>query len=311
MEFDYSRIKNTVDVEKLLNAVVVVIGTGGAADLIIGLVRSGIRKFKLLDIDTVTEANLCRQGFERADIGRPKVDAVADRLHRINPAVEVTTITRNFCEMTDEDVDREFGDADLFIFATDHFPAQARGNEVVLRLQKPALWLGMYAGGVGGEVVFWHPGIDACLRCLCEKRFAAHELAKANGQSLDPPSDGCTIFDIGFLDAMAGPLAIGLLTRGSENRYGRLIDALGDRNFIQTQIDPDWTINGHRIVREKLGVPDGCEEFFAWNTIVRSDPESGFKCCPDCERFRGDVVVPLFHGLPMRIRGKRPATQSK
>ena len=310
MEFDYSRIKRTADVMKLLTVIIVVIGTGGAADLIANLARCGVRKFKLVDIDTVTEANLCRQGFESADIGRSKVDAVADRLRRINAAVEVKTFTRDFCSMTDEEINQEFGDADLFMFSTDYFPAQARGNEVALRLQKPALWLGMYADGVGGEVVFWHPGIDACYRCLVEKRFLAHELAKANGQSLDPPSDGCTIFDIGFLDAIAGPLAIGLLTRGSDNRYGKLIDALGDRNFIQTQIDPDWTINGRRVVREKLGVPDECEEFFAWNTLARTDPESGFKVCPDCERFRGDTLVPLFHGLPTRIKGKRPTTQS-
>lgn len=310
MKFDYSRIQRTADVMRLLTALVVVIGTGGAADLIVGLRRTGVRRFKLLDKDTVTEANLCRQGFEQADIGRPKVEAVADRLRRLDPEVEVTTLTGDFCEMTDEDIDREFGDADLFIFATDYFPAQARGNEVALRLQKPALWLGMYAGGVGGEIAFWHPGIDACYRCLCEKRYVAHELAKVSGQSLDPASDGCTIFDIGFVDAMAGQLAIGLLTRGSDNRYGKLIDALGDRNFIQTQIDPDWTINGRHVIREKLGVPDACKEFFAWNTLARTDPESGFKVCPDCEQFRGDAAVPLFHGMPIRMRGKRPATQS-
>ncbi|MBM3970805.1 MAG: hypothetical protein FJ302_13255 [Planctomycetes bacterium] len=310
MKFDFSRIKRTVDVAKLRDATVVVIGNGGAVDLIANLGRSGVTKFKLLDKDIVTDANLCRQGFEQADIGRPKAEAVADRLRRINPEVEVTTLICDFCEMTDEDIDREFGDADLFIFATDHFPAQARGNQVALRLQKPALWLGMYADGVGGEVVFWHPGIDACYRCLVEKRFLAHELAKATGQSLDPPSDGCTIFDIGFLDAIAGPLAIGLLTRGSDSRYGKLIGALGDRNFIQTQIDPDWTINGRRVVREKLGVPDACKEFFAWNTIARTDPESGFKVCPDCEQFRGDAAVPFFHGMPIRMPGKRPATQN-
>ena len=45
---------------------------------------------------------------------------------------------------------------------------------------------------------------------------------------------------------------MGLLTRGSANRYGRLIAQLGDRNFLQVKIDPSWTWKGRDIIREQL-----------------------------------------------------------
>ena len=35
-------------------------------------------------------------------------------------------------------------------------------------------------------------------------------------------------------------IVLGLLTRGADNRYGKLIEQLGDRNFLQIKIDPAW-----------------------------------------------------------------------
>src|SRR5207249_2199483 len=95
-----------------------------------------------------------------------------------------------------------FGDADLLLLAADRFEAQARGNQAALLLGKPAVWVGLYRGGLAGEVIFWHPDLAACYRCLCEKRYAAHEAAGAGSSSLDPPSTGTTVFDVQFLDSI-------------------------------------------------------------------------------------------------------------
>jgi hypothetical protein len=122
-------------------------------------------------------------------------------------------------------------------------------------LNIPAVWIGLYAAGLGGEVIFWHPGIRACYRCLCARRYEAHQQAETSGASLDPTSHGATIFDVHLIDAIAGQIAIGLLTAGSDTRFGRLIDELGDRNFIQVQLDPHFQIGGREVIREMLSVP--------------------------------------------------------
>jgi len=289
---DLSRISGVIDVNRLQAAEVTVIGVGGSADLIAGLARCGVGRFNLIDHDRVALSNIARQGHDADEVGRLKVEAEAARIARINPAATVSCLPRSFLDLPDTDVDHYLGGTDLFVYATDRFEVQARGNAVALRLNRPALWIGLYPGGLAGEVIWWAAHIDACFRCLCGKRYKAHEAAAQEGLSLDPSSDGCTIFDVSLLDSVAGMLAIGLLTRGSDNRFGRLIDQLGDRNFIQVQLDPAWNLNGRSVVRDQLGVRPDCPTFFSWNAIARSDPDHGRPPCPDCQEYRGRKTNP-------------------
>ncbi len=298
-----SRISSSIDVKRLQQSHVAIVGLGALRDLVCNLGRSGVQRFSLFDFDQIEPLNVARQGHTADEIGLSKVEATAQELRRINPAVEVQTYPVDFTRLTCEKVDSILHDVDLLVLATDRFAAQARGNEIALRLGIPAVWIGLYAGGLGGEIIFWHPDIDACFRCLCDRRYEAHQKATASGTILDPPSDGVTIFDVQLVDSIAGQIAIGLLTRGSDTRYGRLIGELGDRNFIQIKIDPRFEIAGRDVIREKLGIAVDCETYFAWNTIVRSDPDQGRKFCLDCEKYRGRVFTrpdseTIFGGLP-------------
>lgn len=283
------RIASSVDIAKLAHSTVAVIGAGGSANLDCNLARTGVPSFQLFDFDVVSDSNIARQEHHPDQIGRLKVLAVADAIRRINPTARVEPHNRNFLELTDREADQLFRQTTLFIFAADDFAVAARGNELALRMNKPAMWIGLYPQGQAGEIVFWHPGVDACFRCLCHRRYEAHERAKGDGRRLDPTSEGCTIFDISLIDAIAGQIAVGLLTRGSPNRYGRIIDELGDRNFIQIQNDSQFAWNGRSLFREQLQIPAENDRFYSWNTIARRDPSP--QPCPDCERFRGHRFV--------------------
>ena len=57
------------------------------------VVRAGARSVKLVDNTIVTPGLLVRQGFEDADIGRFKSDALAERLKRIEPDLEAVVST--------------------------------------------------------------------------------------------------------------------------------------------------------------------------------------------------------------------------
>lgn len=288
---NYRRIDHAIDIESLSTKCVMQIGVGASVDYLRQLLRCGTRRFKLFDPDRVGPENLCRQGYEAADISRPKVEAAADSLRRIDPDVSVETFFRDCTQLADDELESIMSNVDLLVLATDSFKAQAFGNQIALRFGTPVVFIGVYEAGAGGEVIFWHRELLACMRCLCPSRFRAREVVPVVGESLDPPSDGTTILDVGITDSIAATVCLSLMTRGHGSRFGRMIDALGDRNFLQIKLDPDWLVNGRDIVREQLGVLPNCDTFFAWNTIARRDPDAGQLPCPDCERFRGHRFV--------------------
>lgn len=284
------RLQSVLAIERVLASEVAVIGAGGSAGLICDLTRCGVQRYVLADPDKLEPPNLARQGHFARDLGRFKVDAVADLVASINPSAAVNCLPLDFTTLSPDQIDAYFGGCDLLLLCTDRFKAQAFGNEVALRLHIPAIWVGLYRGGQAGEVIFWHQDLPACFRCICSARYHAHERAEAQNLRLDPPSDGADIFAIHFLDSIVGMIALGLLTRGANNRYGRLVDQLGDRNFLQVKIDPTWTLREHDVVREQLGISDDCDAYFAWNTIVRRDPDGGQPPCPDCQKYRGKTT---------------------
>lgn len=68
-----------------------IIGCGSVGSTVAELlVRLGVTDISLYDFDTVSAHNLANQMFNNDDIGRPKVEAVADMLCRINPEVKDT-----------------------------------------------------------------------------------------------------------------------------------------------------------------------------------------------------------------------------
>ena len=77
--------------EKLRNSKVAIFGIGGVGSFVTeGLVRSGVRKFVLVDYDTICESNINRQIHANyKTIGEYKVDVMKDRILEINPNVNV------------------------------------------------------------------------------------------------------------------------------------------------------------------------------------------------------------------------------
>lgn len=279
---DLSRIAPLLDVARLQRSCVTLVGNGGGAGLGRSLVRCGLGRMKLVDFDTVEAVNVCRQEHMPDHIGRLKVAALAEELRRINPAVRVECYARDLRSFSDSEVDHYLGDTDLFVFAVDNHPANARGNEIALRLRRPAVWSGVYPGGRAGEVAFWHTGLRSCYRCLTQARYRAHERGEAGaaGESAD-------VFAVQLIDSVTGMVALGLLTRGAGNVYGRLIERLGERNFLQLKVDPDYAWQGRDVFREQLRIPPDCDAYCSFVTVARRDPDAGEPPCPDCVRFLG------------------------
>jgi sulfur carrier protein ThiS adenylyltransferase len=103
--------------DRLRRATVGIAGCGGlGSQAAVSLVRAGIGRLILVDSDRVEAANLNRQHYVQADIGRPKVAALAAHLRAIHPGVRLDL---HPMVLTPGDVAEVFREADLLIEAFD------------------------------------------------------------------------------------------------------------------------------------------------------------------------------------------------
>ena len=275
---NFERIRPTIDIDRMQSSHVTMIG--GAFGLAADLVRCGLGSITLIDFDSVDSSNPARQDLFPADIGRLKIEATANELRRINPDLDIETLAVDFCSLTPEQIDEILGQTDLVIDGTDFFPVHARLNQEVIRLGKSAMWIGLYRHGRAGEIIHCVPGLTtACYRCICINRYQAFDQGRTS-----VPSTGGTILDLHLVDAIGGQIAIGILTRGANNRMGRLIDQMGQRNLTQVKIDPDYTLGDKDIFAQYLG--DHPANFSFTSIALTMDPEPD---CPDCSSARSNL----------------------
>ena len=271
---NFERIDASIDIEKMQQSHITMVG--GAYGLCRDLVRCGLGSISIVDFDRIAASNPARQDFYSSDLGRHKAEAVAADLCKINPEVEIEYHIRDYCTISPQEHEQLFGHTDLFIFATDFFPAQARGNIQATRMNKPAVWIGLYQGGRAGEIIYHVPSVtQACYRCICSSRYQAFASSPAN---VIVPSVGGTIFDLHLVDAVAGQICAGILTSGADNRMGRLIEQLGNRNLLQIKSDPDYRMGDKDIFSKYLGNDPANFSFTTIALEMECEDE-----CPDCQ----------------------------
>ena len=106
-------------IKALEDKVILVIGIGGVGGTALeALARSGLKKFILIDSDVVDETNLNRQIlYTAADVRKEKVLVAKERLQKINPGLEIKTITAKIGETKLEDLN--LGKVDFIVDAID------------------------------------------------------------------------------------------------------------------------------------------------------------------------------------------------
>ena len=84
--------------EKVTRARVIIFGVGGVGSWCAeSLVRSGIRHMTIVDSDKVCITNVNRQAMATVpNVGRPKVEALKERLLEINPSAEIEAVQEVF-----------------------------------------------------------------------------------------------------------------------------------------------------------------------------------------------------------------------
>jgi sulfur-carrier protein adenylyltransferase/sulfurtransferase len=149
--------------QKLKAAKVLLVGTGGlGAPLGLYLAAAGVGKIGLVDFDIVDFTNLQRQVIHfTSDVGRKKLDSAAEKMHAINPHIE---IVRHEVALTSENALDILKDYDLVVDGTDNFPTRYLVNDACVLLGKPNVY-GSIFRFEGQATVFAYEG-GPCYRCL-------------------------------------------------------------------------------------------------------------------------------------------------
>jgi len=274
------RIATTVATDRTGNARVVLLGS--AKRLLVNLARCGVRHMTAIDFGITKAPNIARQDASARDIGTPKVLAIARDVAEVNAEARVRAVLRDFCSLRPGEIRKICGGADLLIAAADSFQATARANQVALELAIPFMAIGMYPEGRGGEVFYRVPGVtSACHHDVARSRYEV-----LGGPESEVSSQGGTIFDLDFVDAVAGQVALGIITRGADNRFGRLLDQLAGRNLLLIRTDPGLRFGDRDFFAERLGSDPAN---FSFSTVALRCPAD--PACPYCSDKQGDTTA--------------------
>ena len=148
---------------RLKQARVLMIGCGGLGSPIgLYLAAAGVGTLGLVEFDVVDESNLQRQLlYGQSDVGRPKIEAAANRLTDINRFIE---IEQHPGALSSDNALELFSQYDVVVDGTDNFPTRYLVNDACVMTGKPNVYGSIFR--FEGQVsVFWGAR-GPCYRCL-------------------------------------------------------------------------------------------------------------------------------------------------
>ena len=152
--------------EKLKNSSVLLVGAGGlGSPAATYLAAAGVGRIGLVDFDTVEASNLQRQIlYGSSDVGRPKLEAASERLHDLNPHVDVE---RHEVRLTSDNALDIIDDYDVVADGTDNFPTRYLVNDACVMTGTPNVYASIFR--FEGQVSVFATEDGPCYRCLYEE----------------------------------------------------------------------------------------------------------------------------------------------
>jgi adenylyltransferase/sulfurtransferase len=153
-----------VDGQRRLKAAsVLCIGAGGlGSPVAMYLVAAGVGRLGLVDFDVVDFSNLQRQILHGTpDVGRPKLSSASDRLHALNPEVQIATYET---ALSSENALRLFEPYDVIVDGTDNFPTRYLVNDACVLSGKPNAYGSIFR--FEGQASVFGAKDGPCYRCL-------------------------------------------------------------------------------------------------------------------------------------------------
>lgn len=216
----------------LLDARVLLIGAGGLGCPIAQyLAAAGVGTLGLVDFDCVDVSNLHRQIlFTTRDVGRLKVDVIAERVQGMNPDVDVV---RHPLRLSSDNAMELFAEYDVIVDGTDNFPTRYLSNDACVLLGRPNVYGSILR--FDGQATVFDARVGPCYRCLFPEP--------------PPPGSVPSCGGGGVLGVLPGLIAmvqatetVKVITGVGQPLYGRLLqyDAMRmEFNEFRLRKDPD------------------------------------------------------------------------
>ena len=222
-----------------------IVGCGSVGSLVAReLAHAGVGRFYLVDDDVLKLHNICRHQLGLRDLGRYKVDAVADDIRNINPAARVQTFVGKLEQVALTELEA-LGTDGIVVGTADSRLANAAANRVAAHLVVPYVAIGCWSRCHAGEVFYWSPegktpmyhvafaGLLAEAKALeTENRDAhSHYFATREEQELLRFEPG-TAVDLNFVTLVGIKVALDLLNRHNPEFTTRVLDDLTEYTLI-------------------------------------------------------------------------------
>lgn len=152
--------------ERLKDAKVLLVGAGGlGSPAALYLAAAGVGRIGLVDSDVVDRSNLHRQVlYGQRSVGKPKLQAAAERLTDLNPHVTIDTHETYFRAENADDILRDY---DIILDGTDNFPTRYLCNDVATLQGKPNVHASIFR--FEGQASVFDARKGPCYRCLYAK----------------------------------------------------------------------------------------------------------------------------------------------
>src|SRR5436309_2713587 len=155
----------TPDGQRRLKAArVLCIGAGGlGSPAAVYLAAAGMGTIGIVDFDDVDLSNLQRQILHGTkDVGRDKLESARDRLHDINPEIDVQL---HKCRFSSENAPQLVSGYDVIVDGSDNFPTRYLSNDVCVLARKPNVYGSVFR--FEGQTTVFAPHLGGpCYRCL-------------------------------------------------------------------------------------------------------------------------------------------------
>lgn len=244
----FSRNEGILESRELQDVCAIISGCGSVGSLVaLELARSGVGHFVLIDNDIVQYHNLCRHQCDIADVGKYKVDALAERIKRIQPRAEIKTSV-SVIEQTPKSIFQEYGcdRNSIIVGCADNREADVYANFLAATCEIPFISIGFWERAFAGEIFYYIPNRGMpCYECaigsteLSARTQANHRFYTIQEDIEKTNFEPGISVDINFVTNIGIKLILDLVNIGNENYTQRLLPHLKQFTLVCNTNNPN------------------------------------------------------------------------
>ncbi|HBG25751.1 MAG: hypothetical protein A2Y10_20260 [Planctomycetes bacterium GWF2_41_51] len=162
-----SRFGGIIETDIIAGKKVLIMGVGSfGSDIALGLVKSGVTYFILIDDDRFDIPNIMRHICGLSQVGRYKTKAIADIILDKNSSATVTTFEKRVNRQNSELLRDLIRSADIVVCAIDDRDGKVLTNRLCVEENKTCIFTGAFRRAYGGQILRVHPHQSLCYQCF-------------------------------------------------------------------------------------------------------------------------------------------------